>query len=124
MLNGNRIDMSIFLKNAFHGIHLETLFQDYATKRETIRFVSEGIENDVVRLLPTTVFSEEYFEQGFRFMATGKHIGKILLKIRDEESQKNVLPMPKTVMAISCTYMSPEKSCADRRSRWSRSRIG
>lgn len=111
ILNGNRIDMSIFLKNiAFHGIQLEMLFEDCADKRETIRFVTEGIENGVVRPLPTKVFREEYLEQGFKFMATGKHIGKILLKIRDEELQKNVLPMPKTVAAIPRTYMNPEKS--------------
>ncbi|XP_029673475.1 fatty acid synthase-like [Formica exsecta] len=111
ILNGNRIDMSIFLKSiAFHGIQLETLFEDCADKRETIRFVTEGIENGVVRPLPTKVFREEYLEQGFKFMATGKHIGKILLKIRDEEQQKNVLPILKTMSAIPRTYMNSEKS--------------
>ncbi|XP_050463287.1 fatty acid synthase-like isoform X2 [Cataglyphis hispanica] len=111
MLNGNRIDMSIFIKNiVFYGIHLETLYEDCADKQETIRLVSEGIENGVVRPLPTKVFQKEYLEQGFKFMTTGKHIGKILLKIRDEEQQKNVLPVLKMVAAIPRTYMNPEKS--------------
>jgi fatty acid synthase, animal type len=56
------------------------------------------------------VFSEQQLEQGFRFMATGKHIGKVLLKIRDEEPKKRVSPMLKTVAAIPRTYMNPEKS--------------
>src|SRR5580765_7104251 len=56
------------------------------------------------------VFSDGCLEQGFRFMTTGKHIGKILLKIRNEEPQKHVLPMPKTITAVSRTYMNPEKS--------------
>src|SRR5580765_836608 len=43
-------------------------------------------------------------------MATGKHIGKVLLRIRDEESQKCVLPMPRTVAAVPRTYMNPKKS--------------
>lgn len=43
-------------------------------------------------------------------MATGKHIGKVLLKIRDEESQKTSQPTPKTVASIPRTYMNPDKS--------------
>ncbi|KAL6447829.1 hypothetical protein ACFW04_000150 [Cataglyphis niger] len=111
MLNDNCINMSVFLKNiTFHSILLEILFENCADKQETIRLVSEGIENGVVRPLPTKVFQKEYLEEGFKFMATEKHIGKILLKIRDEEQQKNVLPMLKTVTAIPRTYMNPEKS--------------
>ncbi|KMQ82480.1 fatty acid synthase, partial [Lasius niger] len=102
VLNDKCIDMSMFSNtNSFHGILLETLFENCADKQETIRLVSEGIENGVVRPLPATVFSKECIEQGFRFMTTGKHIGKILVKIRDEEPQKHVLPMPKTIAAVS-----------------------
>ena len=43
-------------------------------------------------------------------MATGKHIGKVLLKIRDEESDKITEPTPKTVASIPRTYMNPDKS--------------
>ena len=43
-------------------------------------------------------------------MATGKHIGKVLLKIRDEEKQKVIQPSTKIVSAIPRTYMNPEKS--------------
>ncbi|XP_072747993.1 fatty acid synthase-like [Anoplolepis gracilipes] len=111
MSNDKPIDISLFLKShSFHSILLETLFEDCADKRETIRLVSEGIENDVVRPLPTTVFLEDSLVQGFRFMATRKHIGKVLLKIRNEEPQKQVVPIPKTIAAIPRTYMNPEKS--------------
>lgn len=45
-------------------------------------------------------------------MATGKHIGKVLLKIRDEEPDKksSSQPSPKTVASIPRTYMNPDKS--------------
>ncbi|XP_072745100.1 fatty acid synthase-like [Anoplolepis gracilipes] len=111
MSNDKPIDISLLFKShSFHSILLETLFEDCADKRETIRLVSEGIENDVVRPLPTTVFLEDSLVQGFRFMAMRKHIGKVLLKIRDEEPQKQVIPIPKTIAAIPRTYMNPEKS--------------
>jgi fatty acid synthase len=47
---------------------------------------------------------------GFRFMATGKHIGKVLLQIREEEPEKISQPSPKTVASIPRVYMSPDKA--------------
>jgi hypothetical protein len=45
-----------------------------------------------------------------RFIGSGKHIGKVLLKIRDEEPEKFVKPTMKLVSAIPRTYMNPDKS--------------
>jgi hypothetical protein len=45
-----------------------------------------------------------------RFIGSGKHIGKVLLKIRDEEPEKVVKPAMKLVSAIPRTYMNPDKS--------------
>lgn len=110
--NNTALGMSLFLKNtSFHGILLDALFDtDCPDKKELVRLVSEGIKSGAVRPLPATVFSEQQIEQGFRFMATGKHIGKVLLKIRDEEPQKQTQSSPKTVASIPRTYMNPDKS--------------
>ena len=43
-------------------------------------------------------------------MASGKHIGKVVIKVRDEEKQKIVQPASKLVNAISRTYMHKDKS--------------
>lgn len=107
----NRIGMSMFLKNtSFHGILLDALFEECAEQKQVVKLVSEGIASGAVRPLPTTVFSEQQLEEGFRYMATGKHIGKVLLKIRNEESEKRVQPMPKIVPVIPRTNMDPKKS--------------
>lgn len=110
--NNSGLGMSIFLKNTtFHGILLDALFtSDSAEKKEIVRLVNEGIESGAVRPLPCTVYSENQVEQAFRFMASGKHIGKVVLKIRDEESRSTLKPTMKTVSAIPRTYMNPEKS--------------
>lgn len=110
--NNSALGMSVFLKNTtFHGILLDALFDaDTFEKKEVMRLVSEGIENGAVQPLPSTVYNEHQVEQAFRFMASGKHIGKVLLKIRDEESRKAQSPKIKTVTAIPRTYMNPEKS--------------
>ncbi|XP_060535886.1 fatty acid synthase [Cylas formicarius] len=110
--NNSPLGMSVFLKNTtFHGILLDALFDsDSAEKKEVMRLVSDGIASGAVKPLPKTVFNENQVEQAFRYMASGKHIGKVLLKIRDEESRRTQKPTVKTVTAIPRTYMDPEKS--------------
>jgi fatty acid synthase, animal type len=104
--------MAVFLKNTtFHGILLDALFDtDSADKRAVVKLVTEGIESGAVRPLPCTVYSEQQIEQAFRYMATGKHIGKVVLKIRQEESVKKFRPTVKTVNAIPRAYMHSDKS--------------
>ncbi|XP_012150604.1 fatty acid synthase 1 [Megachile rotundata] len=110
--NDAALGMSVFLKNvSFHGILLDAICEtDNDERKQVTKLVSEGIKNGAVRPLPSTVFSEQQIEQAFRFMATGKHIGKVLLKIREEEKQKVAQPSPKVVAAIPRIYMNPEKS--------------
>ncbi|XP_011866983.1 PREDICTED: fatty acid synthase-like [Vollenhovia emeryi] len=109
--NDSSVKMSMFIKNTYHSILLDMVFKENNTgKKKLSKFISEGIKNGAIRPLQSTVFSEHHLEQGFRFMAAVKHIGKVLVKIRDEEAKEHVSPMSKTVAAISRTYMNPEKS--------------
>ena len=43
-------------------------------------------------------------------MASGKHIGKVVLKLRDEEPKQIVKPARNLVPAIPRSYFNPEKS--------------
>jgi len=75
--------MSAFLKNiTFHGILLDALFEegnkDWPEVAELLR---DGISSGAVIPLKTTVFNKEDVENAFRFMAQGKHIGKVLIKV-------------------------------------------
>lgn len=76
--------MAIFLKNVtFHGILLDALFEDAgASWREVAGLLRAGIRDGVVQPLKRTVFSKAHVEQAFRYMAQGKHIGKVLVQVR------------------------------------------
>ena len=76
--------MAVFLKNvAFHGILLDALFEEGNQEWEEVsQLLQEGILGGVVQPLKTTVFEKNQVEQAFRFMAQGKHIGKVLLKVK------------------------------------------
>ncbi|CAH1398203.1 unnamed protein product [Nezara viridula] len=113
--NNSPLGMSLFLKNtSFHGILLDALFDassDNPEKMEVARLVRDGIQTGAVRPLPTTTFNHTQLEQSFRYMATGKHIGKVVLKIRDEEPEK-IIKHPKQLLIRSLPklYMNPDKS--------------
>ena len=53
--------------------------------KELVRkLVDQGIREGTVRPLKRTVFDNCQVEEAFRFMASGKHIGKVVLKIKEE----------------------------------------
>jgi len=121
----NPIGMGAFLKNiAFHGILLDSLFVSkprpgqkqvsspsvLAQKQMVEQLMREGIRTGAVRPLKSTVFEHDQSEEAFRFMSTGRHIGKVLLRIRPEEAQRVATPRPVTVKAIARTEFAANKS--------------
>ena len=87
--------MSVFLKNIeFHGILLDSLFDNCQSEKsqsekiKLIDLISNGIRNGEVVPIQSTVFDIDSTEQAFRYIASGKHMGKVVIKIKDE-IQKN-----------------------------------
>jgi len=68
------------------------------------------IENDIsagiIKPLKVNLFEANQVEQAFRLLASGKHIGKVLLKIRKKENDSSTLP----ISVISKVYCNPELS--------------
>lgn len=75
--------MALFLKNvAFHGILLDALFDEGNREWEEVSsLLKRGIVEGVVQPLRTTIFERNQVEDAFRYMAQGKHIGKVLLQV-------------------------------------------
>uniref|UniRef100_A0A7N5ZVY8 Fatty acid synthase n=1 Tax=Anabas testudineus TaxID=64144 RepID=A0A7N5ZVY8_ANATE len=89
--------MALFLKNvAFHGILLDALFEEGNQEWDEVsQLLKEGILEGVVQPLKTTVFKRDQVEEAFRYMAQGKHIGKVLLQKRGVTVQPaSPLPLP------------------------------
>ncbi|XP_065219793.1 fatty acid synthase isoform X2 [Planococcus citri] len=94
LAKNNTLGMEHFLKEiSFHGVMLDNLF--YAKtkwKLELRDCLQKGIDEGAVKPLVRTVFAADEVEAAFRYMAAGKHIGKVLLKIRDEEPDLRAKP--------------------------------
>ncbi|XP_063149333.1 fatty acid synthase [Candoia aspera] len=111
--NNTPLGMALFLKNvAFHGILLDAIFEDENEEWKLVSsLLEEGIKNGVVKPLQTTLFNREEIEAAFRYMAQGKHIGKVVIQIHEEKKncptkETSLAPVP----AISRTSCPPNKS--------------
>ncbi|KAJ7984800.1 hypothetical protein DPEC_G00358530 [Dallia pectoralis] len=106
--NNSSLGMALFLKNvAFHGILLDALFEEGNREWEEVsELLKEGIVGGVVKPLRTTVFERDQVEEAFRYMAQGKHIGKVLLQVRSEEkgSRSPAAGSPLSLRAICRTF--------------------
>ncbi|XP_070388897.1 fatty acid synthase-like [Dermacentor albipictus] len=110
------LGMSVFLKGVtFHGILLELLLGDdafaVAEWRRVAELLRSGIASGTVQPLHVIQYPIDQAEEAFRFMASRKHMGKIVLEIREEEtSRKRLPPSALTVEATARTWLYMHKS--------------
>ncbi|XP_054609993.1 fatty acid synthase isoform X1 [Dunckerocampus dactyliophorus] len=111
--NNSPLGMALFLKNvAFHGILLDALFEEGNREWEEVSaLLKEGIAGGVVQPLKTTVFQRDQVEEAFRYMAQGKHIGKVLLQVCRENTGASLQSAaPLRLPALCRTYCLPSHS--------------
>ncbi|KAH9365912.1 hypothetical protein HPB48_007753 [Haemaphysalis longicornis] len=80
------LGLSAFYKNVtFHGIQLHALFSEDPKKSRGKQRVADllhrGIISGAVKPLNTNLFPREKAEDAFRFVASGKHVGKVILEV-------------------------------------------
>ncbi|XP_072378050.1 LOW QUALITY PROTEIN: fatty acid synthase-like [Diabrotica undecimpunctata] len=111
LLNSSPIPTNMFLKNTcFHGVHLDKLFSfDSRSQRQVQQLVAKGIADGVVKPLPSILFEENEVESAFRFLASGKHKGKVLIEIRKEELYSANTPI-RSVLATPKVCLDPQQS--------------
>lgn len=68
--------------------------------------MQEGIEGGVVKPIKSNVFKASEIEQAFRFLASGKHIGKVMLQMREDDHSRETLP----IVVLPCFYCNPDFS--------------
>ncbi|XP_049273356.1 LOW QUALITY PROTEIN: fatty acid synthase-like [Rhipicephalus sanguineus] len=101
LFEDNNLGMSVFLQN------VNRRPGNASNRRRTVELVREGIASGVVRPLDVIKFTLDQAEQAFRFVASGKHIGKVIIQIRPEETQLGYTktpPLTLEAVARPCFY--------------------
>lgn len=68
--------------------------------------IDTDIANGIIQPLPATVFPAHEIEQAFRYMVGGKHIGKVLVQVREDPDEEYTLP----VKVLKQVYFKPNLS--------------
>ncbi|CAG9798235.1 unnamed protein product [Chironomus riparius] len=92
--SGTNLDMGYLGKR----ITLKSvIFDDLALDPNDMQFVYSLVDKDlksgIIKPLNVTVFDANKIEDAFRYMTTGYHIGKVVLKMRQNENDKCSLPL-------------------------------
>ena len=92
ILNHTNLDQFLLEKNiSFHVIDLLPMLKNKKFHCMWDKYLSEGFRQQEIKPLPTRVFNKYEVKEAFRFMAQGKHIGKILIK-NDNTFEDNNIP--------------------------------
>ncbi|EEC13503.1 fatty acid synthase, putative [Ixodes scapularis] len=90
------------------AVLLNALFGDdprvSADKRRVAQLVREGVASGAVRPLDAVRFARDRVEEAFRFMASGTHMGKVVLE------RQTMAARPLSVEAQARTYFFEDKS--------------
>uniref|UniRef100_A0A336KMM1 CSON007223 protein n=1 Tax=Culicoides sonorensis TaxID=179676 RepID=A0A336KMM1_CULSO len=96
MLSNTKIGMNMFLNGiTFHVVIFDRFLMDETieNKQNLHQMITKGVDTGVIMPLKTHVFVASDIQQAFRFLGSGKHIGKVLIKIRNDDSSKESLPI-------------------------------
>ncbi|XP_071644317.1 fatty acid synthase-like [Temnothorax longispinosus] len=96
MVSNNSLDISIFSKGvSFYGILLDKLFYSNAEQKSRLwKTITEGLKNGAIKPLGRRVFERNEIEAAFRYMAAGKHIGKVHLFLNIFHKEEEPLDAP------------------------------
>jgi fatty acid synthase len=88
-----QLGMFAFLRNiSFMGVTADRpLYLMPNMSKKFFNWLHQNCNNGCIKPINRTVFKPTEAEQAFRYMTTGKHIGKIVIKIREEENLKTVI---------------------------------
>ncbi|KAH1011869.1 hypothetical protein HUJ04_001145 [Dendroctonus ponderosae] len=112
LASDNELQLLLLSKEAsFHGLTLDALFHCVpADKRELCQFLANGIKSGIIRPLNRTIFQMDQAEEAFRYMASGKHTGKVLIQIRKEESELMAVPSAVPFLAHPRYFCDSDRS--------------
>jgi fatty acid synthase len=109
-----QLGMFAFLRNiSFMGVTADRpLYLMPNMPEKFFNWLHENCNNGCIKPINRTVFKPTEAEQAFRYMTTGKHIGKIVFKMREEEPyNKSVLGFNPTIKlnVTLKSYFDPNK---------------
>ncbi|XP_066144652.1 fatty acid synthase-like [Euwallacea fornicatus] len=91
LINDSELHLLFLKKGAsFHGVFLDPLYNEIWLKKKVCNFLRDGLKKGYIKPLNRTIFNMDQAEDAFRYIGTGKHIGKVLIKLQDEKQDATI----------------------------------
>lgn len=105
IMHNSSLAMEVFDKE----ITIRAVFADFLVYRVDLRkivyeLVLKDLQSGIIQPLRSTVFPANSIEKAFRYLSTGKHMGKVVLQVRETEKSKYSMP----IKIMQKTYCNPE----------------
>lgn len=112
LANNSSLNLEIFEKGAsFHSVMLDmNMNLDPFLKAIMNQNLQQAIDCGAVKPLKYTVFKSDELEQAFRFMASGKHMGKVLIGVNDQLELNKSIVKSELVKCLPRYYCDPDKT--------------
>lgn len=112
LANDTKIGLGHFMKEiSFRSVLVDTLFLASADeKRHVYELVESDLKKGIIQPIYSTVFEVNELEKAYRYLSTGKHVGKVVLKIRDDPYSPTTVPikvMPRIYCDPELVYVMP-----------------
>lgn len=112
LANDSKIGLGHFLKEiVFRSVLVDNLFSASMAERKIVYdLVDADIKSGIIQPIFSTVFPVNELEKAYRYLSTGKHVGKVVMKIREEPfalSTVAIKVLPRVYFDSSLVYVVP-----------------
>lgn len=107
LMNDTKIGLGDFLKEmSFRSVLADNLFLATPAERKRIHdLINKDLKTGIIRPLHSTVFGVNEIEKAYRFLSTGKHVGKVMVKVRKDAHDELTFP----IRALPRVYFNSQK---------------
>lgn len=94
IMNNSNMGMAVYQNEiTFRSVFADNLVQRPDMRKRVYDRIDRDLKNGVIQPLKSTVFHVDEIEKAFRYLSTGKHMGKVMIQLRTEEMAKDTVSM-------------------------------
>lgn len=93
-MNNSNLGMAVFKNEiTFRSVFADNLIYRPDMREKVFALIDNDLRKGIIQPLKSTVFQVDEIEKAFRYLSTGKHMGKVMLQIRSDETASETVPI-------------------------------
>lgn len=94
IMNNSALGMSAFQRETtFRAVFADNLINLPEERKIIYELIDKDLRTGIIQPLHSTVFQVNEIESAYRYMSTGKHVGKVMIQIRETERSLASVPI-------------------------------